>query len=569
MEVDSITGESSGKMTVDYVNEALDDFGCSLAMGCEDELVHKLDHFSKLYNLSCDDLIDELAAFHKNENKECVSFNSLEAMESKVLSKRKKPASVHLPPPSSSNKRFVLAELSTRPELSVDVGDDDAFLCDGMSSEKKSERRFKSSPTGSPNGGANVKTSFSQKSFVAFTPKVPLVLPRLNILSDCMQESYTYGSDKTQQLVTELYDEESFANPPASETTGSCTTINGRLFPVDGEIVDGTNAMIVSPSLTVRLDLSKLEQCALYPGKPATVKGLHQGNQFVVEEFVEKPALATARIEGNNLQQLRIVIASGPYLSNADTQDNYLAKIIDEALKSNANALILVGPFMDKNQEKLTDVDMGVIMHEVSRRVQNSKLRVLVVPYAARDLAASPYFPTPPYYLGRRAYGIAENVKFLPDPAVFEVEGVRIAVNASEILVHLSRTERSWSPQSENEDRMTRLLSHVFRSGSLYPFYSLDSRNVPFNAHNSRKHLRLEKTPHLMIVPSFINPMIKVADNCVCVNPGRLVMGATAATFARVDIDVASAAAATASAGGPASIAPYSCVEIVGLNSPR
>jgi len=41
-------------------------------------------------------------------------------------------------------------------------------------------------------------------------------------------------------------------------------------------------------------------------------------------------------------EQLRIVIASGPYLSNAETQDNYLAKIIDEALKSNANVLILV-----------------------------------------------------------------------------------------------------------------------------------------------------------------------------------------------------------------------------------
>jgi len=63
---------------------------------------------------------------------------------------------------------------------------------------------------------------------------------------------------------------------------------------------------------------------------------------------------------------------------------------------------------MDKNQGKLADVDVGVVMHEVSKRVQNSKLRVLVVPYAARDLAASPYFPTPPYHLGRRAYGIAE-----------------------------------------------------------------------------------------------------------------------------------------------------------------
>lgn len=41
MEVDSDTGASSGKLTVDYVNEALDDFGCSLAMGCEDELVNK------------------------------------------------------------------------------------------------------------------------------------------------------------------------------------------------------------------------------------------------------------------------------------------------------------------------------------------------------------------------------------------------------------------------------------------------------------------------------------------------------------------------------------------------
>lgn len=34
----------------------------------------------------------------------------------------------------------MFAELSIRPELAIDVGDDDALLCDGMGSGNKSER---------------------------------------------------------------------------------------------------------------------------------------------------------------------------------------------------------------------------------------------------------------------------------------------------------------------------------------------------------------------------------------------------------------------------------------------
>jgi hypothetical protein len=141
--------------------------------------------------------------------------------------------------------------------------------------------------------------------------------------------------------------------------------------------------------------------------------------------------------------------------------------------------------------------------------------------------------------------------------------------------MHLSKTELYWSPDSENEDRLSRLISHLFRSQSLYPVFG-GNASTQLNLRQSRQHIELKELPHVLIVPSLLQPAIRVSgflcifmllllqvvDKCVCVNPGRLVRGNALGTLARIDIDTASAVANAGDAFHQ-SVASFSRVDIL------
>lgn len=56
-----------------------------------------------------------------------------------------------------------------------------------------------------------------------------------------------------------------------------------------------------------------------------------------------------------------------------------------------------------------------------------------------------------------------QDVVFPPDPAVLKIAGIEFAISTSEILQYLGREEIHFSENSENEDRIARLFSHLIR----------------------------------------------------------------------------------------------------------
>lgn len=56
---------------------------------------------------------------------------------------------------------------------------------------------------------------------------------------------------------------------------------------------------------------------------------------------------------------------------------------------------------------------------------------------SSNDIESSGVYPTHPYAI-KNEY---RNLKFLPDPCIFEIEGIKIGITATDIIKHLSEEE--------------------------------------------------------------------------------------------------------------------------------
>ncbi|PIO72723.1 DNA polymerase epsilon subunit B [Teladorsagia circumcincta] len=178
------------------------------------------------------------------------------------------------------------------------------------------------------------------------------------------------------------------------------------------------------------------------------------------------------------------------------------------------------------------DSVMNQLMRNIAKCLEGCRTEVIMQPAPFRDACCDKVFPAPPFQftsdvvkkMGRRLHCV-------PDPCVARINGVEVAFTGSEVVVHLSKNEWHRSPNQENQDRITRLNSHLLDQRSLYP---LSPPAIPSSTEELTKLCSLRTAPHVVICSSLLAASIKNINNSIVANPGIMARGGSG-TFLRCE----------------------------------
>jgi len=192
------------------------------------------------------------------------------------------------------------------------------------------------------------------------------------------------------------------------------------------------------------------------------------------------------------------------------------------------------------------------VLEKLNRVVRASPGTTIIMVPSTNDLISEHLaFPQAP--LGREYCAgfdalTKERLRLAPNPVIFSLDEVTIAVSSADALLDLSREELARPSTTKMEgdivgegggqpqDRLARLANHMIHQHSFYPIFPAStSSELPLDVSHHQLY-KLPVTPDIFIVPSQIRSFAKASNGCVLVNPGHLAKQKAGGTYANMTI---------------------------------
>ena len=331
-----------------------------------------------------------------------------------------------------------------------------------------------------------------------------------------------------------------------------CDTENGRLN-AQSVLLEGSISR--SNGARVKVDLSNVEDYRLFPGQVSIIKGTNPSGFCLAATAVESPSPLPQKPSRHAAKEgLSCIIATGPFTVAENINYEPLSVILEYAEKSCPDVLILMGPFVDHNQEIIRNnkieeefaeiFDSRILSKLVSFSEQmDHKVRIVLMP-SCRDVHHDFVFPQGPF---PKIEGLPMSVTTIGNPSTFSYDDVVFGCCAEDWLI--SATKEETSKASQPPDRLSALASHAILQRNYFPMFP--PSGVPLDT--SRGYaLEMPCTPHILVTSSDLVPFAKVlrtsisndngksieskSGSVVCINPGRLTKGSNSGTFAHVHV---------------------------------
>lgn len=174
--------------------------------------------------------------------------------------------------------------------------------------------------------------------FLESSAKIEInMINHLNIVSDYFKDTYSVSVKNTFEV-----NEEDF-------------WIIGRIELNDDEDHDEYN--LVTENENCQINFQNLEFFTVYPGQIILAKGFMNSNMFNPKQ-IEINALGDFSIDSALKKKLKIGLISGPF-TGPDLDFSHFFSVLN-AIKSEINVLILIGPFIDCENEKIKSCNFDI-----------------------------------------------------------------------------------------------------------------------------------------------------------------------------------------------------------------
>ncbi|KAL2865178.1 DNA-directed DNA polymerase alpha subunit POL12 [Aspergillus lucknowensis] len=331
----------------------------------------------------------------------------------------------------------------------------------------------------------------------------------------------------------------------------------------------------------VPLNVDSIASVNFFPGQIVALLGINaSGSYFSVKEVLPPPLLPPAvspvpviestneRLEEAGPSPLNVMVASGPYTAEDNLDFEPLGEICQKAAGSYADALILMGPFLDIEHPLLASGDFDlpetdgfdpdtatlttVFRHCIATPLQKlaaevPSINIVLVP-SVRD-AVSKHVSWPQEQLPKKELGLPKQARMVSNPVTFSLNETVIGMCSHDVLYELRREEALHGKPTEG-NLLTRLVKYLIEQRHFLPIFPPSSRDtlprpgtengMATGAALDVSYLKLGEwwnvRPDILIVPSMLPPFVKVVDSILTINPGTISKRRAAGTYAQLAI---------------------------------
>ena len=339
--------------------------------------------------------------------------------------------------------------------------------------------------------------------------------------------------DEFMGLVQTQYslEDNAFGNPTCQSTNEIIAV--GRIASDTNEGKPNAASLVLETSrrsgsgLRVPLRVETLKEYDFFPGMIVALRGTNaSGDFFAVTEVLKMPLLplpASSAAEllehqrrvcpqmeeendsdskeapetGPSGRPLNVLIGSGPYTSDTDLSFEPLQALLDRAVETAADALFLIGPFLDvehplvssgsfppfppsakidPDTADLPAVFRALISHPLHLLTQqNPSITIFIIP-STRDAVAH-HVSWPQRKLPKNMLGLPKQAIVLTNPITLSLNETVIGVTGADVLDEIRRSECVGGVARQN-NLFARLPKLVIQQRHFFPVYPPSERTV-------------------------------------------------------------------------------------------
>ena len=312
----------------------------------------------------------------------------------------------------------------------------------------------------------------------------------------------------------------------------------------------------------------------LFPGKIVALRGTNvSGEYFQVTEVLPLPQLPPPastptefdihndRLTGadGETRPLSVLVASGPYTTDSDLSFAPLQTLLSRAEEQKTDVLVLCGPFLDLEHPAVASGDFedhlppnakiepdratiqDVFRILIGQPLQNfvhtlPTITVIMVP-SVRD-AISKHAAWPQDRFPKASLGLPKQVQVVSNPIMLSINEIMFGISTQDVLSELRRENvyQASKGQQFSDDMLARLTSAVIEQRHFFPVFPPQGREnlprpaaipgeVPEAGEEERlavgasldlAYMKLAEwlnvRPDVLVLPSVLNPFVKVSD---------------------------------------------------------